>query len=195
MNGAVAHILPHLGPNTVNAFFIPASPVSNSTSHSGTRPFHQAPHRGSRLSVQMGTRSSRSHSQCGSLSGNSLSSLRNPSQLSLEAAARAAAAAAVASVMRNMNVNFLMQHAASSTNLVNPYTVRRPSSRAASVIGQTNSTHPQKMGNGSGDGESLHSAAFGSRYIGNQGSSTGEVRQTNVLISFFKSAKCTTFSI
>ncbi|THD28721.1 hypothetical protein D915_000418 [Fasciola hepatica] len=161
-----------------------ASPDPSSLNQPEMRPLHQAPHRGSRLSVQMGTRSSRSHSQCGSVSGNSLSSLRNPSQLSLEAAARAAAAAAVASVMRNMNVNLFMQHAASSTNLINPYTLRRPSSRAASVIGQTNSVKQHKVGNGSGDGESLHSAAFGSRFIGNPGSSTGEITPTASLNHF-----------
>ncbi|CAH8482183.1 unnamed protein product [Dicrocoelium dendriticum] len=121
--------------------------------------------RGSRSSMQVG-------SPWGSVSGSSLTS-----HASLEAAARAAAAAAVASVMQHMSTSFVMHHAASSNNLnVHPYFPTRPASRAASVAGP-----PGKAGMESGDGESLHSAAFGPRYTPNVCSTTGELTPTSSL--------------
>ncbi|KAF6771377.1 hypothetical protein AHF37_09192 [Paragonimus kellicotti] len=131
--------------------------------------------RGSRLSVQMGIRDIQPQ-WSNSFTGTSYSSLANPSQSSLEAAARAAAAAAVASVVQNMNVNFMMPHAASSNNLALPYGgLPRPASRAASVAGPNISQPGQKMGMESGDGESMHSVAFEIRYGSNAANSTGEV--------------------
>ncbi|KAA3682043.1 uncharacterized protein DEA37_0008505 [Paragonimus westermani] len=134
--------------------------------------------RGSRLSVQMGIRGI--HPQwSNSFTGTSYSSLANPSQSSLEAAARAAAAAAVASVVQNMNVNFMMPHAASSNNLAHPYGgLPRPASRAASVAGPNIAQSGQKIGMESGDGESMHSVAFEMRYGSNVANSTGETTPT-----------------
>lgn len=127
----------------------------------------------SQLLIPSSTRGSRSSIQVGSpwrsASGASLTS-----QASLEAAARAAAAAAVASVMQHMSTSFMMHHAASSSNLnTHPYFAPRPASRAASVAGKT--------GMESGDGESLHSAAFEPRYTPNPCSTAGEVTPTSSL--------------
>ncbi|KAF5404123.1 Cell adhesion molecule 2 [Paragonimus heterotremus] len=134
--------------------------------------------RGSRLSVQMGIRGIQPQ-WSNSFTGTSYSSLANPSQSSLEAAARAAAAAAVASVVQNMNVNFMMPHAASSNNLTLPYGgLPRPASRAASVAGPNIAQSGQKIGMESGDGESMHSVAFEIRYGSNAANSTGETTPT-----------------
>ncbi|KAF7262380.1 hypothetical protein EG68_00328 [Paragonimus skrjabini miyazakii] len=134
--------------------------------------------RGSRLSVQMGIRGIQPQ-WSNSFTGTSYSSLANPSQSSLEAAARAAAAAAVASVVQNMNVNFMMPHAASSNNLALPYGgLPRPASRAASVAGPNIAQSGQKIGMESGDGESMHSVAFEIRYGSNAANSTGETTPT-----------------
>ncbi|TGZ67581.1 hypothetical protein CRM22_004718 [Opisthorchis felineus] len=140
---------------------------------------------GSRLSVQMRSSNSQSHSQWGNVvSGASYSSLNPSSQTNLEAAARAAAAAAVASVVQNVNIGLLMQHASSATNLNMPYGLPRPSSRAASVVGQPVGHLLGKPSTESGDGESLHSAVFGSRYLPNNCSSTGELTPTASLHQF-----------
>ncbi|KAG5445469.1 hypothetical protein CSKR_103719, partial [Clonorchis sinensis] len=140
---------------------------------------------GSRLSVQTRSSNSHSHSQWGSVvSGASYSSLNPSSQTNLEVAARAAAAAAVASVVQNVNIGLLMQHASSATNLNIPYGLPRPSSRAASVVGQPIGHLLGKPGTESGDGESLHSAVFGSRYLSNNCSSTGELTPTASLHQF-----------
>ncbi|OON21529.1 hypothetical protein X801_02572, partial [Opisthorchis viverrini] len=140
---------------------------------------------GSRLSVQTRSSNSHSHSQWGSVvSGASYSSLNPSSQTNLEAAVRAAAAAAVASVVQNVNIGLLMQHASSATNLNMPYGLPRPSSRAASVVGQPIGHLLGKPGTESGDGESLHSAVFGSRYLPNNCSSTGELTPTASLHQF-----------
>ncbi|CAL8087399.1 unnamed protein product [Calicophoron daubneyi] len=111
----------------------------------------------SRSSVQFGGRRA---SQCGSLSGTSFTSLNNPSQTSLEAAARAAAAAAVAAVMRNIGSGLFLHHAVSQTHLAGPRMWSRPSSRAASVAGPTG-----KFGLENGDGESMNYSSFGQRYV------------------------------
>lgn len=110
--------------------------------------------RGSHLSVQ--TTHLRNPSHCGSLSGMSFSSLKNPSQTSLEVAAEAAAAAAVASVVRNMQMGMMMPQMMDGQSM----RLRSPS-RATSLTGSSFTRFPSSAVN---DGDNLSYVAFGSQH-------------------------------
>ncbi|KAK4471890.1 hypothetical protein MN116_005276 [Schistosoma mekongi] len=128
--------------------------------------------RGSHLSVQLPSKHPPNYSQWSNASGTSYSSLVGPSQTDLQVAAQVAAAAAVASVVENMNLGLAMNHASSLNNVGGYCLMPRPSSRAASVTGPT-SRNINRTWTGSEDGESMKFGLFTPR-----NTSTGQATPT-----------------
>ncbi|KAH8875589.1 Cell adhesion molecule [Schistosoma japonicum] len=132
----------------------------------------QSEPRGSHLSVQLPSKHPPNYSQWSNASGTSYSSLVGPSQTDLQVAAQVAAAAAVASVVENMNLGLAMNHASSLNNVGGYCLMPRPSSRAASVTGPT-SRNINRTWTGSEDGESMKFGLFTPR-----NTSTGQATPT-----------------
>uniref|UniRef100_A0A3Q0KTG1 Ig-like domain-containing protein n=1 Tax=Schistosoma mansoni TaxID=6183 RepID=A0A3Q0KTG1_SCHMA len=128
--------------------------------------------RGSHLSVQMPSKHSLNYSQWSNASGASYSSLVSPSQTDLQVAAQVAAAAAVVSVVENMNLSLAMNHASSLNNVGNYCLMPRPASRAASVTGPT-TRNINKLWMENEDGESMKLGLFTPR-----NASTGQATPT-----------------
>ncbi|CAH8535929.1 unnamed protein product [Schistosoma bovis] len=128
--------------------------------------------RGSHLSIQLPSKHSLNYSQWSNASGASYSSLVSPSQTDLQVAAQVAAAAAVVSVVENMNLSLAMNHASSLNNVGGYCLMPRPSSRAASVTGPT-TRNINKLWMENEDGESMKFGMFTPR-----NASTGQATPT-----------------
>ncbi|VDP63830.1 unnamed protein product, partial [Schistosoma curassoni] len=133
--------------------------------------------RGSHLSIQLPSKHSLNYSQWSNTSGASYSSLVSPSQTDLQVAAQVAAAAAVVSVVENMNLSLAMNHASSLNNVGGYCLMPRPSSRAASVTGPT-TRNINKLWMENEDGESMKFGMFTPR-----NASTGQV---SVILKFLR---------
>ncbi|CAH8562970.1 unnamed protein product [Heterobilharzia americana] len=143
---------------------------------------HQPEPHGSHLSVHLPSKHPTHYSQWSNASGTSYSSLVSPSQTDLQVAAQVAAAAAVASVVENMNFGLAMNHASSLNNVGGYCLMPRPSSRAASVTGPP-SRGISRPGTGSEDEESMKFAIFTPRNTSTgQATPTASV-DTNIQIS------------
>lgn len=129
------------------------------------------------MSIQLPSKHSLNYSQWSNTSGASYSSLVSPSQTDLQVAAQVAAAAAVVSVVENMNLSLAMNHASSLNNVGGYCLMPRPSSRAASVTGPT-TRNINKLWMENEDGESMKFGMFTPR-----NASTGQV---SVILKFLR---------